>query len=83
MSKRQSGKYAAYVSCKCLTKDASAHRRIRRGEQIKIFFHTSPHFFTNAYFGLIQFSVYLLNLNEIFTLRDIFFTPILLIFVIR
>ena len=49
----------------------------------RLFFHTSPHFFTNAYFGLIQFSVYLLNLNEIFTLRDIFFTPILLIFVIR
>ena len=34
-----------------LTKDASAHRRIRRGEQIKIFFHTSPRFFLQTHFS--------------------------------
>ena len=37
----------------CLTKVASALRRIRRGEQIKIFFHTFPQIFSlNAFIEL-------------------------------
>ena len=50
--KQPSWKYPADMILRCLTKVASAKRRIRQASQIKIFFHTFPQFFTHTFCGL-------------------------------